>query len=291
MTTSAPMSAVYVTLTNLWGGQGVSLECHPQLNVFYGENGCGKSTVLRAIANDDLLDDQGSGVVLPIVVYDSARPAAFEFDPTAFYFLNELTTQLVVNAVEPFFPLQNDCLQQLGGGERRILAFFCSIAKRLNALFPTRESLRKNEGEGVVIIDDVDKHLHPKWQKKIVPRLLEVFPNCQFFISTHSPLVLNHVKPECLFHLHWTDNRDIIVEKSNESYGQTAERILEDLMGLDTTRPDDVSRAFRELFLTIDAEDFDKARRQIAELRAMVGADPDLVRANVLLRFMETSGE
>lgn len=49
------------------------------------------------------------------------------------------------------------------------------------------------EGLGIIVIDEVDLHLHPTWQREIVPQLRTVFPNCQFFISTHSPFVLSNL--------------------------------------------------------------------------------------------------
>ncbi|MBK8563034.1 MAG: AAA family ATPase [Saprospiraceae bacterium] len=52
------------------------------------------------------------------------------------------------------------------------------------------------EGGGIVIIDEIDLHLHPRWQRKIVRKLTEVFPKLQFIITTHSPLILGSIRSE-----------------------------------------------------------------------------------------------
>lgn len=49
-------------------------------------------------------------------------------------------------------------------------------------------------GSGIVLIDEIELHLHPKWQGKIVPVLMDTFPNIQFIITTHSPKVLSEIK-------------------------------------------------------------------------------------------------
>jgi len=49
------------------------------------------------------------------------------------------------------------------------------------------------EGDGIVLIDEIDLHLHPKWQEKIFPALQNTFPNIQFIVSTHAPKVLESV--------------------------------------------------------------------------------------------------
>ena len=55
------------------------------------------------------------------------------------------------------------------------------------------------QGEGIVFIDEVDLHLHPKWQMEIIDKLRTIFPNCQFFLSSHSPHVLSDLTPRQIF--------------------------------------------------------------------------------------------
>jgi len=95
-------------------------------------------------------------------------------------------------------------VNQLSDGEKCIIAMVSDLARRMAIANPTLAN--PLEGNGIILIDEIDLHLHPTWQRMIVPRLVEVFPNCQFILSTHSPHVLTHVKPENIFILHRPQN-------------------------------------------------------------------------------------
>ncbi|NPE27660.1 AAA family ATPase [Methanococcoides sp. SA1] len=179
-------------------------------------------------------------------------------------------------------------VNQLSDGEKCLIALIGDLARRLAITNPVSEEPLK--GSGIVLIDEVDLHLHPKWQRMIVPKLLDVFPNCQFIISTHSPHVINHVQPECLFLLEEAKS-GIVVKKTDESYGKNVDRILEDHMGLKTTRPDEVESALKRIYETIDGGNLRDARELIGDLVQEIRDDPDLVKARVLLRRKELIGK
>lgn len=179
-------------------------------------------------------------------------------------------------------------VNQLSDGEKCMIALIGDLARRLAIANPMRAN--PLEGEGIVLIDEVDLHLHPRWQRIVVPKLQEVFPECQFVLSTHSPHVITHVRPESLFLI--TQNRNgILAEKPSESYGKNVDRVLEDLMGLETTRPDAVDARLQTLFQTIDAGKLNAARTQIGSLKKLIGDDPDLAKADVLIRRKEIIGK
>lgn len=182
-----------------------------------------------------------------------------------------------------------ECLtvNQLSDGEKCLMAMVGDMARRMAVANP----LRKNplEGEGVILIDEIDLHLHPKWQRMVVPGLTEVFTNCQFMISTHSPHVITHVQPENLFLLSMT-SKGLQALRPSESYGKTVERILEDLMGLETTRPDEVNDSIRYVYDQIDSGDLALAKEAIEKLKYRIGEDPELVKANVLIKRKELIG-
>ncbi|MBC2698058.1 MAG: AAA family ATPase [ANME-2 cluster archaeon] len=179
-------------------------------------------------------------------------------------------------------------VNQLSGGELNLIAMIGDLARRMAIANP--DSTKPLEGSGIVLIDEIDLHLHPKWQRMIVPKLLDVFPNCQFIISTHSPHVITHVQPECLFLLKQTD-LGIVVDKPNESYGKNVDRVLEDLMGLKTTRPEEVASELDSIFKTIDTGNKEDAQKKIAKLKLKIGADPELVKAEVLMKRRELIGK
>jgi predicted ATP-binding protein involved in virulence len=124
----------------------------------------------------------------------------------------------------------------------------------------------------------------------IIPKLVEVFPNCQFIVSTHSPHVLTHVQPKNIFLLNQTSN-NITVEHPSESYGKNVDRILEDLMELSTTRPDVVSEGLHQIFTLIDDKQLEEARTALAKMRAAIGNDPELVKAEILIKRKELIGK
>jgi predicted ATP-binding protein involved in virulence len=179
-------------------------------------------------------------------------------------------------------------VNQLSDGEKCLMAMVGDLARRMAIANPMRDN--PLEGEGVILIDEIDLHLHPKWQRMLVPKLTEVFPYCQFLISTHSPHVITHVQPENLFLLAMGEE-GLTAFRPTESYGKTVERVLEDLMGLETTRPDDVTEDLQRLFEQIDSGDLEDAQSSIEKLKTRIGEDPELVKAGVLIKRKELIGK
>ena len=179
-------------------------------------------------------------------------------------------------------------VNQLSGGELNLIAMIGDLARRMAIANP--DSTKPLLGSGIVLIDEIDLHLHPKWQRTIVPKLLHVFPNCQFIISTHSPHVINSVQPDSLFLLKQTDT-GIVADKPSESYGKNVDRVLEDLMGLKTTRPDKVAFDLHRIFETVDAGKLEDAQKMIIQLEHEIGADPELVKARVFIKRRELIGK
>jgi predicted ATP-binding protein involved in virulence len=179
-------------------------------------------------------------------------------------------------------------INQLSDGEKCLIALVGDLARRMAIANPTRDN--PLEGNGIVLIDEIDLHLHPKWQRNIIPRLTEVFSNCQFIISTHSPHVINHVQPENIFLLDQTP-QGIVASHPSKSYGNNADRILEDLMGLETTRPDEVFQELRNIFSLIGSNSLSEAVGKIADLKKKIGTDPEIVKAEVLLARKEIIGK
>lgn len=175
-------------------------------------------------------------------------------------------------------------VSQLSGGEKCLMAMIGDLARRLAIANPALGD--PLQGEGVVLIDELDLHLHPQWQRMLIPRLMKVFPRCQFITSTHSPQIITHVQPESLFLIR-SVGPEVWVEKPTESYGKSANRVLEDLMGLETTRPTEVSSDLEKVFNFINDGRLDQARGLISQLRAEIGPDPELDRASVLIKRKE----
>ena len=179
-------------------------------------------------------------------------------------------------------------INQLSDGEKCLMALIGDLARRMAILNPLSDN--PLGGKGIILIDEIDLHLHPKWQRMVIPELVCVFPNCQFLITTHSPHIITHVKPENLFLLSMEDN-ELASELPNESYGKTVERVLEDLMGLKTTRPDTIQNDLGKIYEKIDSNDFKAARDLIGKLKELIGEDSELVKAKVLIERKELIGK
>lgn len=179
-------------------------------------------------------------------------------------------------------------VNQLSGGEKCLIALIGDLARRMAIANPARK--QPLEGEAIVLIDEIELHLHPKWQQMVVSKLPVVFPNVQFIISTHSPHVITHVKPENLYLLKQS-GEGLTAERPIESYGKNVDRILEDLMGLETTRPDEVSKGLGDIYNKIESGLIDEARALINSMRNEIGDDPDLVKAGVLIKRREIIGK
>lgn len=178
-------------------------------------------------------------------------------------------------------------VSQLSDGEKCLMAMVGDLARRMAiANAPNENPLT---GKGVVLIDEIDLHLHPIWQRMIVPRLVDVFPKCQFLISTHSPHVITHVQPGNVRLLDMRES-ELAAFSPTESYGQPVEAILENLMGLSTTRPDEVASALHLIFQLIQDNDLDSAKDAIVRLQTRIGEDPELVKASVLVKRKELIG-
>jgi predicted ATP-binding protein involved in virulence len=172
-------------------------------------------------------------------------------------------------------------VNQLSDGEKCLLAMAGDLARRLAIANPSLPN--PLDGEGVVMIDEVDLHLHPQWQRLIISALEHTFKGCQFILTTHSPLVLSYVPREQVILLE--DFK--LVEKVPHTYGRDANSLLFDVMAV-VDRPDEIKRRLEECFRLIDEEEMARACEELAQLEALLGKDdPEIVRARSMLAFLE----
>lgn len=122
----------------------------------------------------------------------------------------------------------------LGYGYQSMLSWIVDLCKRMFDAYPNEEN--PLHGEAVVLVDEIDLHLHPKWQREIITYLSQAFPNVQFIVTTHSPLVVQSMENINLYLLKRDKEGKILVERSalNNYSGWTVEEILRDAMGLDS---------------------------------------------------------
>ncbi|NER37209.1 MAG: AAA family ATPase [Oscillatoria sp. SIO1A7] len=175
-------------------------------------------------------------------------------------------------------------INQLSDGEKCLLAMVGDWARRLAIANPSLEN--PLEGQGVLLIDEIELHLHPAWQRKIIPALTKTFPNCQLIVTTHSPQVVSHIKPEGIYILKTTPE-GTVAERPAYSFGRDSNQILEDLMEI-PERPLEIKQSLREIFRAIGDKDLDSARQLIQEIAEEIGQDePELVKARTSIRRRE----
>jgi predicted ATP-binding protein involved in virulence len=173
-------------------------------------------------------------------------------------------------------------VNQLSDGEKCLLALAGDLARRVAIANPNPDC-NPLEGSGVVLIDEMELHFHPKWQRAIIPNLKKTFPNCQFIITTHSPQVISDLK---WVHLLKSTSEGIAIERV-PSFGKDSNRILETLMGT-PERPQPIMESLRELFGLIDKGELGKARQLRQELAHRMGEEaPEFVRADWLIQRKE----
>jgi hypothetical protein len=162
------------------------------------------------------------------------------------------------------------------GGVRALVALVADLATRCWLRNPSADAARS---PGLVLIDEVELHLHPRWQREMLPALRRAFPNLQIVASTHSPQVVASVEAECVRVLTTTEARSV-----EATWGRTADTVLEDVFGV-PARPEPAQQELHELFRLIDADD-PSARDRLAEAERRYGKDdPDVARARFLLEM------
>ena len=142
------------------------------------------------------------------------------------------------------------------------------------------------EAEAVVLIDEIELHLHPAWQRRIVKNLTKTFPKCQFIATTHSPQVIGEVE---------NDRIQIIVDgqvySPTHSFGVDSSRVLEEIMGVDP-RTQDVKELLSAISQEVGKLRYENARELLAQLVDRLGGDdPEVIRTRTLLDLWRATNE
>lgn len=153
-------------------------------------------------------------------------------------------------------------LSQLSDGEQRLFSLFVDIARQLSLQTPYNEIGR---GEAVVLIDEIDVHLHPKWQRAVVPALEDLFRGCQFIATTHSPFIIQATNRQKVTAI------DPTAPAVPLEGGNSIEDIAEDIQGVRV--PQRSSRAEK---LSAAAAEYFKLLKQLE-------SRPQLARSEILL--------
>ena len=172
-------------------------------------------------------------------------------------------------------------VRKLSDGERGSLALVLDLTRRLALANPALDD-PASKAEAIVLIDELDLHLHPKWQRQIVRNLTAAFPRCQFIATTHSPQIIGEVP-----HNRVQIMADGQVYSPSHSFGVDSSRVLEEIMDADP-RAREVQKLLTEISRAIGRERFDQGRELLGKLIESIGEDdPEVTRVRTLLDFLE----
>lgn len=183
------------------------------------------------------------------------------------------------DAFEPASPFSN-----LSDGQKSVVGLLVDMARRLCLLNPHLGNAVIRDTPGVILIDELDMHLHPRWQRDLTRGLQQAFPSLQFIVSSHSPQVLGELRPEQIILL------DVEGTAHPEaSYGLDSSKILEEVMDA-PMRAEPIEEKLTQLFAALARNELAVAREYIATLSALAPNLPEVGRAEAIISRKEIIG-
>jgi predicted ATP-binding protein involved in virulence len=174
-------------------------------------------------------------------------------------------------------------VRAMSSGVQAVISLVVDLAFRCLRLNSVHAENALSISYGIVMIDEIEQHLHPGWQQRILPSIRKIFPNIQFIVATHSPEVLTTV-----------DSWKIRILKDGHCYaappgalGAESQRLLQDVLGLRDPRPPiPAVDQLKEYLALVDQEQWESERAK--ELRAILdaryqGNEPQLLEADLYI--------
>lgn len=178
-------------------------------------------------------------------------------------------------------------LNQLSDGYKGMISLVADIAYRMATLNPQLGTEVLSKGDGVVLIDEVDLHLHPAWQQKVIDNLMNIFPKVQFIVSTHAPAIISSVKTDKLRIL---SNKEVCMT-ANQVYGKDVNSVMKEIMGVND-RPDQFVELFEKFYRLLSEKKYDEAGAVLDKLDEERGYhDPEIVKCRVKLKIERMRGK
>ena len=179
-------------------------------------------------------------------------------------------------------------LEQLSDGERGLIALVFDLTRRLAIANPNSENPIA-ESEALVLIDEVELHLHPKWQRDVLPRLRDTFKSCQFVVTTHSPQVIGEVDARCVRLLTLREGK-VVSETPGMAFGADSNWILSVLMGADEMN-ENVEKEIESIARLIAERKLQDAKEKVVGLRQRVGNTVAIQKIASTLERIERLGK
>jgi predicted ATP-binding protein involved in virulence len=179
-------------------------------------------------------------------------------------------------------------VRQLSDGVRNMIGLVADIAFRMARLNSDLGRNAAKQTPGLVLIDEVDMHLHPEWQQVVLQHLTTAFPKVQFVVTTHSPQVISTIRREHIRVLEENlEGEDVAAIPMASTYGRSNADVLQAVMSVPPEPALPESQDLREYLELVEQGDWrsDRAGMLRQDLEAALGADyPSLVRADMVMR-------
>lgn len=175
-------------------------------------------------------------------------------------------------------------VEQLSQGEKLLMALVGDIARRLAIMNPTIDN--PLNGNGIILIDEAELHLHPKWQRVLMSRLSATFPNCQFILTTHSPLIISDYKEVLCYSLN-----DGVLSLVENLYGLDVNQVLLEAMDTDI-RNAKIESQINDLLEKIQNRNFDEANVILLNLEKELPENHiELIKSRLLIKRLTLQNE
>ena len=161
---------------------------------------------------------------------------------------------------------QEMAISKLSSGYQSLLWMIMDLAYRMCILNPMLHNT--SEIKGIVLVDEIDMHLHPKWQWNIVKALEATFTNVQFIVATHSPIVISSAKEANLILL----DDEQMIHYLPECYGYAVEDVLF-YRQESVSRPKNVKVVIDQINELLEEEKFMEAEKMVLRLKDILGED------------------
>lgn len=162
-------------------------------------------------------------------------------------------------------------VNQLSNGEKCLLALVGDLARRLALVNPL--SPNPLLGKAIVLIDEIDLHLHPRWQRNVLKLFSETFPNCQFIVSTHSPQVIGEIPSESVLLV-----RDgHVLGHPTSAQGLSSDEVLDIIMEGES-RNSVITQEIKDIEEKLNNDELKPALELIKRLENKIGNTPDVIR-------------
>ena len=162
--------------------------------------------------------------------------------------------------------------EYLSSGFKSCLSIIFGIIKDIELRFK-EPCINAHDFDGVILIDELELHLHPEWQSRIAKILVEVFPQAQFITATHSPHILQSAKPTEIIALASEDGHVYQRDLDGRKYGYqgwTVEEVLVDVMGMSDTRTDTYHQEISKFEQAIQEDNYELAKSSYEELNSLL---------------------